>query len=115
MAWRWPGYPRSRWLFSPMRSTPRRSVRPLDATLTAPPFGLAPSVVGLLFVLYLAGTWTSVVAGRLADRRGRALVLGGALPITVTGLMLTLPHSLVAVVVGLGVFTGGFFAAHTVA
>jgi MFS transporter, YNFM family, putative membrane transport protein len=87
----------------------------LGYRLTAPPFGLAPSVVGLLFVLYLAGTWTSVVAGRLADRRGRALVLGGALPITVTGLVLTVPHSLVAIVVGLGVFTGGFFAAHTVA
>ncbi len=87
----------------------------LGYRLTAPPFGLAPSLVGLLFVLYLAGTWTSVVAGRLADRRGRALVLGGALPITVTGLALTVPHSVVAIVVGLGVFTGGFFAAHTVA
>jgi MFS transporter, YNFM family, putative membrane transport protein len=87
----------------------------LGYRLSAPPFHLAPSVVGLLFVLYLAGTWTSVVAGRLADRRGRALVLGGALPITAAGLLLTVPHSVVAIVVGLGVFTGGFFAAHTVA
>lgn len=87
----------------------------LGYRLTAPPFGLSPSVVGLLFVLYLAGTWTSVAAGRLADRRGRAFVLGGALPITATGLLLTVPHSVAAVIVGLAVFTGGFFAAHTVA
>jgi MFS transporter, YNFM family, putative membrane transport protein len=72
-------------------------------------------VVGLLFLLYLAGTVTSTMAGRLADRRGRALVLGGALPITVIGLLVTVPHALVAIVVGTGVFTGGFFAAHTVA
>ena len=87
----------------------------LGYRLAAPSFGLASSVVGLLFVLYLAGTWTSVVAGRLADRRGRSLVLGVALPITVIGLLLTVPHALAAIVVGVGVFTGGFFAAHTVA
>ncbi|MCV7443834.1 MFS transporter [Mycobacterium paraense] len=87
----------------------------LGYRLTAQPFGLAPSIVGLLFVLYLVGTWTSVVAGRLADRRGRALVLGGALPITVAGLLLTVPHSLATIVLGVAVFTGGFFAAHTVA
>ncbi|SPM31381.1 MFS transporter [Mycobacterium terramassiliense] len=87
----------------------------LGYRLIAQPFGLASSVAGLLFVLYLAGTWTSVVAGRLADRRGRALVLGGALPITVAGLLLTVPHALASIVLGVGVFTGGFFAAHTVA
>ncbi len=87
----------------------------LGYRLTAQPFALASSVVGLLFLLYLAGTVTSTVAGRLADRRGRALVLGGALPITVIGLLMTVPHTLVAIVVGAGVFTGGFFAAHTVA
>jgi MFS transporter, YNFM family, putative membrane transport protein len=87
----------------------------LGYRLTARPFELASSVVGLLFLLYLAGTWTSIVAGRLADRRGYAVVLGGALPITMAGLLLTVPHALAAIVVGTGVFTGGFFAAHTVA
>ena len=87
----------------------------LGYRLTAPPFALTSSEVGLLFLLYLAGTVTSTVAGRLADRRGRALVLGGALPVTVIGLSLMVPHTLVAIVVGAGVFTGGFFAAHTVA
>ena len=31
------------------------------------------------------------------------------------GLLVTVPHNLVAIVVGAGVFTGGFFAVHTVA
>ncbi|WP_156685813.1 MFS transporter [Mycobacterium sp. Marseille-P9652] len=87
----------------------------LGYRLSARPFELASSVVGLLFALYLVGTWTSVVAGRLADRRGRQLVLAGALPITALGLLLTVPQTLAAIIVGVGVFTGGFFAAHTVA
>jgi MFS transporter, YNFM family, putative membrane transport protein len=37
------------------------------------------------------------------------------MPITAAGLLVTMPHTLVAVAVGAGVFTGGFFAAHTVA
>jgi len=87
----------------------------LGYRLSSRPFELASWIVGLLFLLYLAGTLTSIVAGRLADSRGRALVLGVSLPITVTGLLATVPQALVAIVIGAGVFTGGFFAAHTVA
>ncbi len=87
----------------------------LGYRLIAQPFALASSVVGLLFLLYLVGTVTSTVAGRLADRWGRALVLGGALPITLIGLLVTAHHALLVIVVGAGVFTGGFFAAHTAA
>jgi MFS transporter, YNFM family, putative membrane transport protein len=87
----------------------------LGYRLIARPFGLASSIVGLLFLLYLAGTVSSTIAGRLADRRGHAFVLGGALPSMVIGLLMTVPHSLLAIVIGVGVFTAGFFAAHTVA
>lgn len=87
----------------------------LGYRLTAQPFGLASSTVGMLFVLYLAGTWSSTFAGRLADRKGRAFVLGVALPTAVIGLLATGPHAVGMIVVGLGVFTASFFAAHTVA
>ena len=60
------------------------------------------SAAAQVLLLYLVGTWTSVVAGRLADRRGRWLVLGAALPIAVTGLLLTVPHALVLIVIGVG-------------
>jgi MFS transporter, YNFM family, putative membrane transport protein len=87
----------------------------LGYRLTAQPFGLASSMVGLLFVLYLAGTWSSAFAGRLVDRRGRAFALSIALPTAVIGLLATGPHAVAMIVVGVGVFTAGFFAAHTVA
>jgi MFS transporter, YNFM family, putative membrane transport protein len=86
----------------------------LGYRLLAAPFRLPEAVVGLMFVMYLGGTSSSAVAGRLADRVGRRTVLAGAFTITATGLLLTLPDSVPAVGAGLLVFTVGFFAAHSV-
>ncbi|MGH3391583.1 MAG: MFS transporter [Actinomadura sp.] len=87
----------------------------LGYRLIAAPFGLPDAVVGLMFLMYLGGTSSSAVAGRLADRVGRRTVLAGALATVVAGLALTLPDAVPAVGAGLLVFTVGFFAAHSVA
>ena len=87
----------------------------LGYRLIAAPFGLPQAVVALVFVMYLAGTFSSPAAGSLADRVGRRPVLLGACVVTAAGLALTLPGSLPAVAVGLLVMTTGFFAAHSVA
>ncbi len=83
--------------------------------LTAPPFSLAPAVVTLLFIAYLAGTVSSPRAGALAVRIGRYPVLVGSIVITAAGAALMSVPVTVVVVVGLVVFTAGFFAAHAVA
>ncbi|GAB3590019.1 MFS transporter [Angustibacter peucedani] len=87
----------------------------LTFRLAGEPFSLQPATVGLVFLAYLAGSASSALAGRLAARSGRpvALAAGGALMLV--GLALTLPDQLVLVVVGLVLFTAGFFAAHAVA
>ncbi|WP_432484902.1 MFS transporter [Kineococcus esterisolvens] len=82
--------------------------------LLAPPFSLSQTVVGLLFVVYLAGTASSALAGRLASR-GRLPVLLTATGAFAAGCLLTLSHSLPVVGAGLVLLTGGFFAAHAVA
>ncbi|MGU3432278.1 MFS transporter [Actinomycetes bacterium M1A6_2h] len=87
----------------------------LGFRLTAAPFNLPESVVGLVFVMYLAGTWSSTAAGRLADKLGRAAVLTASVAVTGVGLALTVPDSLPLVLIGVFLFTGGFFAAHSVA
>jgi predicted MFS family arabinose efflux permease len=87
----------------------------LTFRLSAEPFRLSATAIGELFVVYLAGTVTSALAGRLADRHGRYVVLAGGIIVTVCGVMLTLPSSLAVIVLGLVVLTGGFFAAHSVA
>jgi len=87
----------------------------LTFRLSGPPFRLSATVIGFLFVAYLAGTYSSAAAGRAADRFGRYRVLCGAVLVTAAGALLTLPDSLALIVVGLVVLTGGFFAAHAVA
>lgn len=87
----------------------------LTFRLSAAPFGLSTSLIGALFTVYLAGTWSSTTAGRLADRAGRYRVLVAGVAVAIAGVALTLPASLAAIVAGLVVLTAGFFAAHAVA
>jgi YNFM family putative membrane transporter len=83
--------------------------------LLAPPFALSQSAVGALSVLYLLGIFSSVWAGRLADRLGRRNVLWLVMGLMAAGLLLTLSSTLAAIVAGTGLFTFGFFASHSVA
>jgi YNFM family putative membrane transporter len=83
--------------------------------LLGPEFGLRPSAVGALSVLYLLGIFSSVWAGRLADRLGRRNVLWLVMSVMFSGLLLTLFGNMMVVVVGVGLYTFGFFATHSVA
>jgi YNFM family putative membrane transporter len=83
--------------------------------LLAAPFGLGQTAVGLLSVLYLTGMFSSVWAGRLADRIGRRNVLWMMMGLTMAGLALTLSGNLVVLVAGVALATFGFFASHSVA
>jgi YNFM family putative membrane transporter len=83
--------------------------------LLEPPFALSQTLVGLVFVTYLAGTLTAARAGRLGDRIGRRPVLLGGVLLGLAALALTLTDALPLVLLGLALFTVGFFAAHTCA
>jgi MFS transporter, YNFM family, putative membrane transport protein len=87
----------------------------LGFRLSAAPFDLPQTVVSLLFVAYLAGTWSAAQAGVLAARLGRRPVLLVGIAAMVAGVLLTLSSGLAVVLVGLLVATAGFFAAHAVA
>ena len=79
------------------------------------PYNVPQSIVSVLFLSYLSGTWSSTEAGRIAARHGRRKVLIISSLITLGGLLMMLIPWLPAVVVGLLIFTAGFFAAHSVA
>jgi len=83
--------------------------------LLGPGFGLRQSAVGTLSALYLLGIFSSVWAGKLADRLGRRNVLWMVMLAMLAGLLLTLSNMLVLIVAGMGLFTFGFFASHSVA
>lgn len=87
----------------------------LGFRLEATPFGLPQSAISLIFVAYLSGTVSSRVAGTLATKHGRSVVLAGATATMVVGVALTMASNLVVILTGLVILTMGFFAAHAIA
>ncbi len=87
----------------------------LGYRLLAPPFGLSQTLVGLVFLAYLAGTGTAPLAGRLGDRVGRRTVLWASVVLALGAVLLTLLDVLALILIGLVLFTVGFFCAHTTA
>lgn len=87
----------------------------LTYRLLGAPFRLSEAVVATVFFMYLAGTVSSAVAGKLADRVGRRTVLVTAIAVMACGLALTVPDRLSLILTGMLLFTSGFFGAHSVA
>lgn len=83
--------------------------------LEAPPFMIPASLAALVFVAYLSGTWSAVASGKLVGLKGRRNTLLMSIVVSMLGLALTLSTHLVVIIVGMIVFTAGFFAAHAVA
>ncbi|QYM77014.1 MFS transporter [Leucobacter luti] len=79
------------------------------------PFDLSLAQVSWIFLAYLAGAVTSRTVWRVTRVVPPTAVLLGCIALMLGGLGLTLVPQLLAVIVGLVVFTGCFFAAHTVA
>jgi YNFM family putative membrane transporter len=83
--------------------------------LLADPYNLSQAVVGLFSVVYLSGIYSSAKIGALADRLGRRNVLWAVIVLMLLGLALTLLTPLAVVIIGVLMFTFGFFGAHSVA
>ena len=69
--------------------------------LAAPPFNLSPAALGLLFTVYLVGTFLVPLIGRAVTRFGRRRFVISILALWIGGVLLTLIPSLPAVILGL--------------
>ncbi len=83
--------------------------------LMAPPYGLSQTVVGLIFIVYLVGSFSSAWMGQLANRLGRGPVLALSFTLMVGGVLLLMLPWLWAMALGIAVVTFGFFGGHSVA
>lgn len=83
--------------------------------LLSAPYNLSQAVVGLLSVVYLTGTYSSPRAGAMSVRFGRGPVLISAVLLMMSGLILTIFSSLAIILIGMMLFSAGFFSAHSVA
>ena len=78
------------------------------------PFKLDQTSIGLLSIVYLSGIYSSAQVGALADKLGRRKVLWAVIGLMLGGLVLTLFDVLPVILVGMLLFTFGFFGAHSV-
>jgi predicted MFS family arabinose efflux permease len=69
--------------------------------LAAPPYGLTPSMLGAIFVTYLAGTATTPLIGRAVGRLGRRKFVLGVIAAWAVGAALLLAHPLAVILAGL--------------
>jgi YNFM family putative membrane transporter len=83
--------------------------------LAAPPFGLGTAALGSLFAVYLVGVVVTPVCGRWIDRLGHRRALIIATVAAGVGVMLTLIHSLTAVIIGLSLCSTGIFVCQSAA
>src|SRR5215217_118230 len=83
--------------------------------LVGPPYYLSQAALGSIFVVYLAGTFSSAWMGELADDFGRPRILLSGITIMFAGGLLTLSGNLYAIIAGVAVYTFGFFGSHSVA
>lgn len=83
--------------------------------LLGTPYHLSQAVVGVLSVVYLMGTYSSPKAGALTGVYGRGPVLLGSIALMLLGIMITALSAVWSIFIGMVLFTGGFFAAHSVA
>jgi YNFM family putative membrane transporter len=87
----------------------------IGCVLLAPPYQLSQTLVGFIFVVYLVGTVSSTVMGKLSDSEGKAKVMSFGLVIMLVGCLITLNPNLVIKIMGIAIFTFGFFGSHSVA
>jgi YNFM family putative membrane transporter len=83
--------------------------------LTAPPFRLSTAVVSSVYLVYVAGVFTSLASGRLSRRVGRRTFMAIGLSIAGAGVLGTLAQSLPAILVSLVVVCIGMFTVQSTA
>jgi YNFM family putative membrane transporter len=82
--------------------------------LLAAPYNLSQAVVGLIFSVYLIGTFSSAWMGHLAGKLGRRRVLWTTFALMLVGVGLTLLQPLLLVIAGIVAVTFGFFGGHSI-
>lgn len=85
----------------------------LTFLLSGDPYRLSPTLLGMLFVSYLAGTFSSTLSGRLAQQWGKTTCIQLGVGLFALGMLCTLHPSLIVILIGLLIQCFGFFFAHS--
>ncbi|MGM0877327.1 MAG: MFS transporter [Bacillota bacterium] len=83
--------------------------------LIEPPYNLSQTLVALIFIVYIVGTFSSIWMGMLADKHGKRKIVQLSILILLIGCCITLNPNIWLKVLGIAIFTYGFFASHSIA
>ena len=86
----------------------------LGFRLSQSPYNLGPAAIGTIFLLYAVGSASSALAGHLADRFGRSIIMRAMISAMGIGVLATLDNHLGTIIFGLSLFTFGYFATHAI-
>jgi MFS transporter, YNFM family, putative membrane transport protein len=78
------------------------------------PYNLSQTIIGFIFIVYLAGTFSAVYMGRMADEYERSRIVKVSIVIFIIGALITLIPHLIVKIIGMIIFTFGFFGCHSV-
>lgn len=81
--------------------------------LMSEPYNLSQSAIGFVYCLYLVGTFSSTAMGVFADKRGNGLAVCLCVALMIVGMWVSAFESLALTLLGLAMFTFGFFGAHS--
>jgi len=87
----------------------------LGFRLSLPPYALSPAAIGAIFLLYALGSLSSMLAAGAAARHGRQRVILAMNLGMAAGIGLTCLAFLPLIIIGLALFTIGYFGAHSLA
>ncbi|MDB6082571.1 MAG: rane protein [Gammaproteobacteria bacterium] len=82
--------------------------------LMAPPYSMSQATVGMIFIVYVVGMFSSSWIGHLAGRLGRRKVLWAMFVLMLAGLALTIFTAPWLIVAGIIVITFGYFGGHSI-
>jgi MFS transporter, YNFM family, putative membrane transport protein len=83
--------------------------------LELPPYALGQTAVGLIFFVYVVGSFSSAWFGSWAGRIGSQRALWVPIALLVAGIALTTASPLIVIIGGIAVITAGMFGAHSIA
>lgn len=81
--------------------------------LAGDPWLLGSSLLGMLFLTYLTGTWGASISGRVAQRVAQPLCMAMGILLLMTGSLVMLIPSLWTIIGGLFINSFGFFFCHS--
>ena len=82
--------------------------------LIAPPYLLDKRLVSFVFLIYLTGTFSSTFLSSLSARHRRSHIIIPSMLIMIAGITMTLSGILFVTILGVALFTFGFFGCHPI-